>query len=65
MTEEEFEGSLILEKLASIGLVDEFFEAIDSDNLDEVISLLEQAEVDEESIQIVIKKLESFGDHND
>lgn len=65
MTEEDFEGSLILEKLASLGLVDDFFEAVDSDDLSEVISLLEQAEIDEDSIRVVIKKLESFGDHDE
>jgi hypothetical protein len=29
--EQEFEGTLVLEQLAAIGKVDDFFEAIDSD----------------------------------
>jgi len=31
MDEDEFEGTLVLEQLAAIGTVDDFFEAIDAD----------------------------------
>jgi hypothetical protein len=55
MDEDDFEGTLVLEKLAEIGKVDEFFEAIDSDNLSKVNALLKKAGVDSESIQMVLK----------
>ena len=58
MDEFEFEGSLLLEKLAALNLVDDFYAAIDSDDLSEVVSLLRDAEVDEETIAIVIKKIQ-------
>ena len=58
MDEFEFEGSLLLEKLAALNLVDEFYAAVDSDDLSEVVSLLRDAEVDEETIAIVIKKIQ-------
>ncbi len=54
---DDFEGSLVLEKLASLNLVDDFYEAIDSDNIDEVMAILESAEIDDETIEIVLKKI--------
>ena len=33
MDEDEFEGTLVLEKLAAIGKVEEFFDAVDSDDV--------------------------------
>lgn len=57
MLEDDFEGSLILEKLAAIGLVEEFYEAVDSDNLSLIKILLRKAEVNEEEIQMVLQKI--------
>ena len=58
MDESNFEGSLILEKLAALNILDDFFEAIDSDDLKEVILLLRQADVDEETIEEVLSQIE-------
>jgi hypothetical protein len=64
MDESDFEGTLVLEKLTSIGKLDEFLEAIDSDNLKRAASLMKAANVDHESIAIVLKKMaEADGDH--
>ena len=64
MDESDFEGTLVLEKLALIGKVDEFFEAIDSDDFDKAKSLMKRATVDSESIAIVLKKMsEADGEH--
>jgi hypothetical protein len=57
MNEDDFEGSLVLEKLASLGLVDDFFDAIDSDDVGEMISLLREAGIDEETVQSIIRKI--------
>lgn len=57
MDESNFEGSLVLERLAEIGQVDAFFEAIDSDNFDKVISLMKRAHLDSKTIATVIKKM--------
>lgn len=57
MDESEFEGTLVLEKLAEIGKVDEFFEAIDSDDFGKVTSLMKRAKVDLETIAVVLKKM--------
>lgn len=57
MIESEFEGTLVLEKLAEIGKVDEFFEAIDSDDFRKVKLLLQEANIDSDSISIVLKKM--------
>lgn len=54
----------MLEKLAAIGKVDDFFEAIDSDDFAKAASLMRRAQVDSETIEIVLKKMaEADGDH--
>lgn len=64
MNEDEFEGTLILEKLAEIDRLDEFYEALDSDHLDRARSLMIAAQVDSESIAWVLKKMkDSDGQH--
>lgn len=64
MEENTFEGSIILELLAEHGLVDDFFEAIDSDDIGKAIRLMRKAQVDEETIEITVRKMrESDGSH--
>lgn len=58
MNQEDLEGSLILEKLASLDLVDEFFEAIDSDDLVKITALLKEADIDDETIRWVMDQIE-------
>ncbi len=53
----DFEGSLVLEKLAAMELVEDFLEAVDSDDTHRVISLLRQADVDDETISTVLKEI--------
>lgn len=50
----EFEDSTILEKLAQHGLVDEFYEAVDSDDPKKIKNLLRSAEVPEDRITLVL-----------
>lgn len=64
MEEQDFEGTLVLEKLAEIGRVDEFFEAIDSDDFGKAQALMKRAQVDAETIQMVLKKMgDADGEH--
>jgi hypothetical protein len=64
MNEDAFEGTLILEMLAELGLVDDFYEAIDSDNISRAVSLMRRAQLDEETIAITVRKIqESDGQH--
>ncbi len=64
MDENDFEGTLVLEDLARIGKVDEFFDAIDSDHFERAISLMRQARIDQDTIAIVVKKMrEANGEH--
>lgn len=64
MEESDFEGTLVLEKLAEIGKLDAFFEAIDSDDLEKAKSLMKRARVDAETIAVVLKKMnEADGKH--
>jgi hypothetical protein len=64
MDESDFEGTLVLEKLAEINKVDDFFDAIDSDDFGRAQSLMKRAQVDTETIAIVLKKMgEADGEH--
>ena len=64
MNEESFEGSIVLEKLSEIDKLDEFYEAIDADDFDLARSLMKLADVDMETIQIVLKKMrDADGSH--
>ncbi len=56
------EGSDLLEVLAEKNLLEDFMAAVDSDNLAEVAAILDEAGIDEETIQIVIKKIENGED---
>lgn len=55
--ESDFEGTLVLEKLAAIDKVDAFMEAVDSDDFDRAKLLMKKARVDSETIAIVLKKM--------
>jgi hypothetical protein len=57
MDDQDFEGTLVLEKLALIDKVDAFFEAIDSDDPQKAAALMRKANVDSETIAIVLKKM--------
>ena len=63
MDENDFEGTLVLEQLATINMVDDFFEAVDSDDIERVIYLLKKARVDSSTIAIVVKKIMDGEDH--
>jgi hypothetical protein len=57
MDDNDFEGTLVLEKLAEINKVDAFFEAIDSDDFNKAHSLMKRAGIDADTIAIVLKKM--------
>jgi hypothetical protein len=64
MDETDFEGTLVLEQLAAIDLVDDFFEAIDADDVGRATALMKRANVDAATIATVIRKMEeSDGEH--
>jgi hypothetical protein len=64
MDESDFEGTLVLEKLASIQKLDEFFEAIDADDFGAAGRLMRAAHVDSATIQIVLRKMtQADGEH--
>lgn len=64
MDESDFEGTLILERLAEINKLDDFFEAIDSDNFNKAKSLMLRANIDSASIAMVLKKMsDANGEH--
>jgi len=64
MDESDFEGTLVLEKLAEIGKVEDFFDAIDSDDFSRAQSLMKRAQIDAQTIATVLKKMsDAEGEH--
>jgi len=57
MEESDFEGTLVLEQLAEVDLVDDFFEAIDSDDIELAVKLMKQARVDASTIATVVEMI--------
>lgn len=57
MDESDFEGTLVLEMLAEIGELDSFFEAIDSDDFNRAKLLMKRANLDADTIAMVLKKM--------
>jgi hypothetical protein len=58
MDEKDFEGTLVLERLAEIGRVEEFFEAVDSDDVQRATSLMKRAKLDLPTIAMVVRKMQ-------
>ena len=54
---DDFEGTLVLEKLAEVNKVDEFFEAVDADDFQKACRLMRKAGVDKETIEHVMRKM--------
>ena len=64
MDEGDFEGTLVLEQLAEIGRLEDFFDAVDSDDVQRATSLMKKAKIDASTIAIVIRKMQaSDGEH--
>ena len=64
MDETDFEGTLVLEQLAAIGKVEDFFDAVDSDDVQRATALMKRASIDASTIATVIRKMkESDGEH--
>lgn len=57
MDESDFEGTLVLEQLAEIGQVEDFFDAIDADDAQRAASLMKKAKIDAATIAIVLEKM--------
>jgi len=64
VAEQDFEGTLVLEQLAAIGKLDEFMEAIDSDDVERARALMKRAKIDAATIATVIRKMtDADGEH--
>jgi hypothetical protein len=64
MDETDFEGTLVLEQLAAIGQVEEFFDAIDADDVRRAASLMKAAKIEASTIAIVLRKIEAGDDEH-
>jgi hypothetical protein len=54
----------VLEQLAAVGKVEDFFDAIDSDDVERAAALMKRAKIDAATIATVIRKMEEAeGEH--
>jgi hypothetical protein len=64
MDESDFEGTLVLEQLAAAGRVEDFFDAIDADDVPRATTLMKRAGVDAPTIAMVVRKMRAAdGEH--
>ncbi len=64
MEEKDFDGTIVLERLAEIGERESFFDAVDSDDFRKAASLMRRAGVDDTTIKLVLEKMEAAdGNH--
>jgi hypothetical protein len=64
MDETDFEGTLVLEQLAAVGKLEEFFDAVDSDDVQRATRLLKRANLDALTIATVIRKMAESDDEH-
>ena len=64
MDEADFEGTLVLEQLAAIGQVVEFFDAVDSDDVQRATTLMKKAKLDAATIAAVVAKMTQGDDEH-
>jgi len=57
--ESDFEGTIVLEQLAGIGRVEEFFDAVDADDVERATSLMTRAQIDAPTTAMVVKKMKA------
>ncbi len=57
MDSDDFEGTLVLEKMTEIGELDAFWEAIDNDDFQTAMALMKKAGLDRETIAEVLKQM--------
>lgn len=58
MKDELLEGTLVLEKLNEMNLLDDFYEAVDEDNLEKVQLILKRARIGSATIAMIMRKIE-------
>jgi hypothetical protein len=58
MDDSDFEGTLVLEQLATIGKVEDFFDAVDSDDVARATTIMKRAKIEASTIAMVIRKME-------
>lgn len=64
MDESDFEGTVVLEQLAEIGRLEDFFDAVDADDEERAVSLMKRANIDRPTIAMVVRKMKAAdGEH--
>ena len=58
MNDELLEGTLVLEKLNELNLLDTFYDAVDEDDLIKVQLILKRARIDSATITMILQKIE-------
>ena len=57
MDESELLGTEVLERLAEVGKVEEFYDAVDADNFQAIRALMRSVGVDAQTIEIIMERI--------
>jgi hypothetical protein len=64
MDESDFEGTIVLEQLAEAGTLEDFYDAVDADDVERAVRLMKRVNIDAATIAVVVRKMEaSDGEH--
>ena len=64
MDADDFEGTLVLEQLAETGQLEGFWDAVDADDLEAARAQMRLADIDDDTIEIVLTKMQDAdGEH--
>jgi hypothetical protein len=61
MDEQDFDGTLVLEKLARLGKLEAFMDAVDYDDFKKAERLMKAAGIDKKTIETVLKEMNDSG----
>jgi hypothetical protein len=64
MAEADFEGTLVLERMAEVGAVEEFLELVDADDLAGAEALMRAVGLDAETVATVLRKMRDGDDEH-
>ncbi len=57
MNKNEYDGTIVLERLSEIEMLDEFYEAIDRDDFSKAKKIMKQAGLKFETIEMVLNEM--------
>ena len=65
MDDDDFEGTAVLELLAAVGGLDAFSDAVDADDRRKAVTLMRSANIDPNTVAMVLRRMATGEDDDD